>query len=287
MPTGQDRRVSARGLTFHYVEWGAAAAPPLLCLHGITQTAHSWDEVAADLAGAYRVLCFDQRGHGDSDWAPDADYTRQTQAEDVHAITGALGLRQFILAGMSMGGINSITFTARHPEKVRALIIVDVSPEIQARGVEHIRSFIQAADELDTFEEFVHRAHQFNPRRSLENIRSRLSHNLKQLPGGTWTWKYDKALRSPGRGFQASALLNLWDDVRAIRCPTLIIKGGESDILSADSATKLQAAIPGSCLAEVPGAGHSVMGDNPAAFVAAVRGWLEGLGAWGLEGLRA
>jgi esterase len=274
MPTAQDRYVRARGLSFHCVEWGAATQPPVLCLHGITQTAHSWDEVAAELADAYRVLCLDQRGHGDSDWAADGDYTRQTQAADVDALTDAIGLSTFILMGMSMGGINSITFTARHPEKVKALIIVDVSPEVQARGVEHIRSFIQAPDELDGFEEFVARAHQFNPRRSLDNIRSRLSHNLKQLPNGKWTWKYDKALRSSERGFHASALLNLWDDVHAIHCPTLIIKGGESDILSGESAEKLQAAIPNSRLAVVPGAGHSVMGDNPAGFVEAVRAFL-------------
>ena len=275
MPTAVDRRVSARGLSFHYVEWGAASAPPLLCLHGITQTAHSWDEVAADLAADYRVLCLDQRGHGDSDWTPDGDYTRQTQAADIAAITGALGLSRFLLAGMSMGGINAITFTAQHPDTVRGLIIVDVSPEIQVKGVENIRHFIQAADELDSFDAFVERAHQFNPRRSLDNIRSRLSYNLKQLPNGKWTWKYDKALRSSERSFQATALLNLWDDVRAIGCPTLIIKGDESDILSAASATKLQAAIPGSQLALVPGAGHSVMGDNPEAFVRAIRPFLQ------------
>lgn len=277
MPTAQDHFVTARGLKFHYVEWGAPSQPPILCLHGITQTAHSWDEVAADLSRNYRVLCLDQRGHGDSDWAPDGDYTRQTQAADVDAVTDALGLSRFVLTGMSMGGINSITFTAAHPHKVRALVVVDVSPEVQRQGVEHIRSFIQASDVLDTFEEFVERAHRFNPRRSLENLRSRLSHNLKQLPDGKWTWKYDKALRSPQRGFQTSALQNLWDDVHAIRCPTLIIKGGESDILSAESAEKLQAAIPNSRLAVVPGAGHSVMGDNPSAFVAAVRPFLQTL----------
>jgi esterase len=279
MPIPRDGRVRAGALTFHYVEWGDAARPAIVCLHGITQTAHSWDEVAAPLAGDFRVLCLDQRGHGDSDWAADGDYSRQAQAADLDAITAALGLGPCILAGMSMGGINAITFTARHPDKVRALIIVDVSPEIEVRGVENIRSFIQAADTLDNFEAFVERAHQFNPRRSLENIRSRLSHNLKQLANGKWTWKYDTALRAGERSFQASALLNLWDDVHTIRCPTLIIKGEESDILSPESAAKLRAAIPGSQLATVPGAGHSVMGDNPAAFVAAVRGFLRGVRA--------
>lgn len=270
----KDETVSANGLNFHYVEWGRADAPALLCLHGITQTAHSWDEVAEALSSEYRVLCLDQRGHGDSDWSPNGEYNRQVMAADVDAITDALGLSRFLLCGMSMGGINSITFTARHPEKVRALVIVDVSPEIKAEGVQNIRSFIQASDELDSFEAFVERAHQFNPRRSLGNIRSRLSHNLKRLPSGKWTWKYDKALRSGERSFNASGLLDLWDDVAKISCPTLILKGAESDILSSEGATKLQAAIPGSRLAVIPGAGHSVMGDNPAAFVEAVRGFL-------------
>jgi pimeloyl-ACP methyl ester carboxylesterase len=281
MPTPHDGRVSARGLDFHYVQWGAPGAPPIVCLHGVTQTAHSWDEVAADLARDHRVVCLDQRGHGDSGWAPDGDYTRETQAADLEAITDALGLTRFVLAGMSMGGINAITFTARRPDKVTALIVVDVSPQIERRGVENIRTFVQSTDVLDTFDAFVDRAHQFNPRRSLANIRSRLSHNLKQLPDGRWTWKYDPALRTPGRGFQASALTNLWDDVRAIRCPTLLLKGAESDILSSEGAARLQAAIPQSRLAVVPGAGHSVMGDNPAAFVAETRAFLRTLGTVG------
>ncbi len=274
MSIAQDRTLTARGLQFHLVERGNAAATPILCLHGITQTAHSWDEVAEDLARDYRVLCLDQRGHGDSQWAPDGDYSRQTQADDIDAITDALGLSRFILMGMSMGGINSITFTAKYGAKVQALVVVDVSPEIQTKGVENIRHFIQMEDVLPSFEAFVERAHQFNPRRSLDNIRSRLHHNLKQLTDGRWTWKYDPHLRSPNRGFQSSALTNLWDDVRAINCPTLIIRGGESDILSDDGAAKMQQAIPRSQLVVVPGAGHSVMGDNPTAFVSAVRGFL-------------
>jgi len=274
MAAFRDRHIQARGLTFHCVEWGTPSAPPLVCLHGITQTAHSWDEVAAELARDHHVVCIDQRGHGDSAWAPDGDYSRQTQAADLDALTDALGLAPCLLAGMSMGGINAITFTARHPDKVRALIVVDVSPQIEARGVENIRSFIQASDVLDSFEAFVERAHQFNPRRSLDNIRSRLAHNLKQLSDGKWTWKYDPALRSPQRSFQASALGTLWDDVGALRCPTLIIRGGDSDVLSTEGAAKFQGAVPGSRLAVVPGAGHSVMGDNPTAFVTAVRDFL-------------
>ncbi len=266
--------VHARGLKFHYLEWGSLHKDTLVCLHGITQTAHSWDEVAAELSRDFRVLCIDQRGHGDSDWAPDGDYSRHTQAADLEAIRVVLGISRFVLAGMSMGGMNAITYTARHPEHVRALILVDISPEIQARGVENIRQFMQQEDVLPDFEDFVARAHAFNPRRSLDNIRSRLRYNLKQLPDGRWTWKYDPHLRSPQRSFQAQALLGLWDDVRTLRCPTLIVKGAESDILSPEAARRLQEAIPGSALVTIPEAGHSVMGDNPAAFVAAARAFL-------------
>lgn len=272
-----DRTVTARGLKFHYLEWGAASAPVIVCLHGITQTAHSWDEVAADLSRDYRVLCLDQRGHGDSDWAPDRIYARQTMAADVDAISTALGLPSFFLCGMSMGGINAITFSSLWPDRVRGLTIVDVSPEIERKGVDHIRAFIQAQDVLDSFDAFVERAHAFNPRRTLDNIRSRLTHNLKQLPDGRWTWKYDVALRSPERGFQASALTNLWQDVSRLQCPTLIIRGSESDILSEAGAAKLRDAIPNSQLATIDGAGHSVMGDNPQQFVAVLRPFLAAL----------
>jgi len=276
MSQSTDRRVAARGLNFHYLEWGDPARPPLLCFHGITQTAHSWDEVAPALAADYRVLCFDQRGHGDSDWATDGTYARHEMAADIAALADALQLERFAVAGMSMGGLNSITFTAQHPARVAALVIIDVSPEIKREGVENIRKFVQSSDVLESFEAFVERAHAFNPRRSRANIESRLRHNLKELADGRWTWKYDARLRSPERPLGANLTANLWDDVAAIRCPTLIVKGGESDILSAESAAKLQAAIVGSEMVVIPGAGHSVMGDAPDAFSAAVLAFLRG-----------
>lgn len=276
MTSWRDHRVVARGLDFHCVEWGETNQPPLLCFHGITQTAHSWDEVAEALSNQYRVLCVDQRGHGDSAWPEDGDYSRQSMAADIEAIALALGLSRFFLAGMSMGGINSMTFTAAYPQRVAALVIVDVSPEIKPEGVENIRKFVQSSDVLESFEAFVERAHAFNPRRSRANIESRLRHNLKQLPSGQWTWKYDPRLRTGARGPAAGLLSNLWDDVAKLQCPTLILKGGESDILSEDGASKLQAAIPASELVVIPGAGHSVMGDNPVAFTAAVRTFLAG-----------
>jgi pimeloyl-ACP methyl ester carboxylesterase len=272
----QDYTLTLRGLRFHYLDWGTAGRSPFVCLHGGAQTAHSWDDFAPVVREDYHVYALDQRGHGDSDWAPDGDYSRQTQSEDIAAFVSALGLSPFILAGLSMGGINAITYTAQYPESVRALVIVDVGPEIEPRGRENIQRFISGIDELDSFEAFVERAHRFNPRRSLDNLRQRLSHNLKQLPSGKWTWKFDQKRLSAGirSGIGPEGL---WEDVRRIRCPTLIVRGGESDILAPEAAERLRAAIPNSRIAVVPGAGHSVMGDNPEGFAAAVQDFLRAL----------
>lgn len=269
----QDRTLILRGLRFHYLDWGTAGKPPFVLLHGGAQTAHSWDDFAPAVRDDYHVYALDQRGHGDSDWASDGDYHRTTQCEDAAAFVAALQLPPFVLAGLSMGGINAITYTARYPETVRTLIIVDVGPEIDTRGRENIQNFTRI-DELDSFEAFIERAHRFNPRRSLENLRQRLSHNLKQLPSGKWTWKFDQH-RLGAAGRSGIGPEGLWEDVRQIRCPTLIVRGGESDILTPEAAERLRAAIPGSRLTVVPGAGHSVMGDNPEGFAAAVGKFLQ------------
>jgi pimeloyl-ACP methyl ester carboxylesterase len=268
----QDRMITLRSLRFHYLDWGTEGKPPFVLLHGGAQTAHSWDDFAPTVRDHYHVYALDQRGHGDSDWASDGDYSRQTQSEDVAAFVSALKLPPFILAGLSMGGINAITYAARYPETVRALIIVDVGPEIETRGRENIQNFTRV-DELDSFEAFIERAHRFNPRRSLDNLRQRLSHNLKQLPTGKWTWKFDQQRLGAG-GRSSIGPEGLWEDVRKIRCSTLIVRGGESDILTPAAAARLQAAISNSRLAVVPRAGHSVMGDNPAGFAAAVQEFL-------------
>jgi pimeloyl-ACP methyl ester carboxylesterase len=271
MTSPQDRTATVGDLALHYLDWGTTGRPSLLCLHGITQTAHSWDEVAPALARNHHVRALDQRGHGDSTWAPDGDYRIATQNGDVERFLGTIGAAPAILVALSMGGLVALTLAARRPELVRALVVVDIAPEVQRSGVDNIRSFVAATDELDTFEDFVQRAHSFNPRRSLDNIRARLRHNLRQLPSGRWTWKYDPTLRNPAR--VGEGMTDLWEQVARITCPVLIVRGGESDILDPEVAKRFGGVV-GAEVRTVPGAGHSVMGDNPAGFLAAVEPFL-------------
>ena len=268
-----DRYVEVNGLKFHYLDWGDPTNPPLVLLHGVGQTCHTWDLFAAAMSPHFHVMAFDQRGHGDTDWAADKDYSRRSMVKDVEGFTTALGLDRFFLTGMSMGGANSLSFTANNPDRVEALVVVDVGPRVENKGVQNIRNFMKDFREFDSLDEAAAVIHKFNPRRPLEIIRKyTVVYNLKQLPSGKWTWKYDTYF-SEGhrRGDIKQMQQELSQEVKKISCPTLLVKGAESDVLSLDGARLLQTAIPGSEFALVAGAGHSVMGDNPPGFEAAVR----------------
>jgi pimeloyl-ACP methyl ester carboxylesterase len=276
----RDRTVKANGLNFHYLEWGDSGNPTMLLLHGFAQTCHSWDFVALGFSDRFRVIALDQRGHGDSDWAHDGDYSPETQQHDIAAIVSALGLRDFVLMGLSMGGRNSFTYAANHSEQVRGLVVVDAGPENMRAGSENIRRFVQQDDELDSVDAFVERVLSYNPRRKPEQIRGSIMHNLRQLPNGKWTWKYDRALRSPGRriGSDPETAERLWGYLEALRCPTMIVRGGQSDVIAMDTADRMQARIPDCRIATVERAGHLVMGDNPAGFQQVVTEFIESLG---------
>ena len=276
----QDRFVTANGLRFHYLEWGSPDNPPMLLLHGFAQTCHSWDFVALSLCDRFRVIALDQRGHGDSDWATEGDYSPEAHQQDIHAIVEALGITGIILMGLSMGGRNALTYAASHPSGVKALIIVDAAPQNQRLGTENIRRFVQQEDELGSVDDFVERVRSFNLRRPVEQIRGSIMHNLKQLPSGRWTWKYDRLLRSPGRRMapDPEATRRLWRYVESLRCPTLVVRGEKSDVIALETAEAMQARILNSRLATVEGAGHLVMGDNPAGFERAVTEFLAGVG---------
>ena len=275
----QDKFVDANGMRFHYLEWGNPDNPPMLLLHGFAQTCHSWDFVALGFSDNYRVIVLDQRGHGDSDWASDGDYSPETQQKDISGVVNELGLENFVLMGLSMGGRNSFTYAANNAGKVKALVVVDAAPQNMQQGTQNIRSFVQQDDELDSVDAFVERVLQYNPRRDPQQVRGSIMHNIKELPSGKWTWKYDRALRSPGRrmGSDAETEKRLWGYIESLQCPTLLVRGGGSDIVAMDTADRMHQAIPNSRLATIDGAGHLVMGDSPSGFQSAVTDFLASL----------
>ena len=275
----QDRFASANGLRFHYLEWGDPANPAMLLLHGFAQTCHSWDFIALAFSDRFRVISMDQRGHGDTDWAPDGDYSPEAHQKDTHAFVEALGLDEVVLIGLSMGGRNALTYAANHPERVKAVVIVDAAPENLRAGSQNIRRFIQQDDELDSVEEFVERVLKYNPRRSPDQVRGSIMHNLKQLPSGKWTWKYDRLLRSSDRRWQSDPGLTsrLWGYVESLNPPALVVRGARSDLIATRTAEEMHRRIPNCTLATVENAGHLVPGDNPAGFARTVSDFIASL----------
>lgn len=270
----KDGHVISEGLKLHYFDWdpGPSATQsrlPVLCLHGFAQNAHMWDFTALAVAHRRRVIALDQRGHGDSDWSSSRDYGVEPMQGDIANVVKALRLDRFIMLGLSMGGRNSFTYTAAHPDQVKALAVVDVGPEGNRAGAERIRNFTSRDDVLPSFESFVERTMSYVPFREEWMVRGSLHNNLRQLPDGRWTWKYDPYLRGPNRRMapQPGGVEEAWRQWRSIACPTLLVRGAESDILPADVARRMVEALPGRAqFAEVPKAGHLVPGDNPAGF---------------------
>lgn len=271
-----DKDVQVGSLRLHYQEWGAPTAPPIVMLHGFGVSGHMFDEFAARMMDRFRLIAVDQRGHGDSDWSDEGDYSRDAFVADAEGFREALGLDRFVLMGHSMGGLNAVSYAVKYPQRVRALVLVDVGPEAAKEGVDNILRFTQGPDELE-FEQFVEGAHRFNPRRSIDNIRERMRHRLKPTEGGKWTWKFDKRFRQGQDGLRIGGELSndeTWQLFRSVTAPTLLVRGAESDVLTQEVAERAVREMPRARLALVAEAGHSVPGDNPDDFTDAVRSFL-------------
>ena len=270
-----DRTVTLRGQRFHYVEWGASADPPVVVLHGITGHARTWDDEAALLAATRRVLVLDQRGHGDSDPAPDGDYSDEALLGDLVAFVETLGLRRCSLLALSLGGRVAINFAGRHPDRVERLVVVDIGPEIAPAGRARVGALMAGAPErFETVQDAIAHMRANNPRYTDAMLHHRARHALRPLPNGGFTWKYDRALREAIRQGRLRVPADLWRQWRAIACPTLLVRGAESDVLSETTAKRMIDALSTARLVVVAGAGHTVPGDQPAAFQSLLREFL-------------
>ena len=268
-----DRNVQVNGMNFHYLEWGDAANPTVLMLHGNSQQGHSWDFASLPLSERYHVIALDQRGHGDTDWAPDGDYSLDAQVRDIDGFVEVMGLDNFTLIGHSMGGRNSYVWASRNSHKLRGLVIVDTGPQTARRGSDRIRRFRELPDELDSFEEFAQRVMEYTGR-TREQTLGALKYSIRQREDGKWTWKYDKVIRR--RGFRAPAWTSeqLWDGWRKIDCPALVVRGARSDIFADETMMRMAEEHHDCTTVTVDNAGHLVQGDNPPDFLKAVKGLL-------------
>jgi pimeloyl-ACP methyl ester carboxylesterase len=270
-----ERHVVVNDLRFRYLDWGTEGKPPILFLHGGALTAHTWDLCCLALRDDFHCLALDQRGHGDSDWAPDLNYSIAAQREDIKGFAEASGLDRFVLVGMSMGAINGLAYAIAYPETLSALVLIDAGPNVRRPGSRRIRDFVNGGTEPETLEAIIARALEFNPRRDPVILRRSLMHNLRRQEDGNWVWKYDRRrFQAMGRDRHAAERQRLAEGLAHVTCPTLVVRGGESDVFHDEDAERLAAGLPDGRWLKIPKAGHTVQGDNPKDLVAALREFL-------------
>jgi pimeloyl-ACP methyl ester carboxylesterase len=267
--------VAVDGMRLHYLDWGTTGKPTILFLHGGALTAHTWDLCCLALRDDYHCLAVDQRGHGDSDWASDGDYSVAAQVADIRAFIDHLKLDRFILVGMSMGAINALAYAINHSERLSHLVIIDAGPEMRRPGSRRIRDFVNGVADAVSIEAIIERALEFNPRRDPKILRRSLMHNLRQQEDGSWRWKYDRSrFQRLDQESHRAERARLADGLDRIRCPSLVVRGGDSDVFHEEDAERLAARLPHGRHVTVPNAGHTVQGDNPKGLVAELRQFL-------------
>lgn len=271
----QDNTIKTNGLNMHYLDWGGVGKTKVVLVHGLRGHAHSWDDFSSGICQDYHVLALDQRGRGETDWAKDGDYTTDAYVADLEGFCDALDLDSFILVGHSMGGRNSMAFAARHPNKLKQLVLVDVGPDLDPRGGQRIsQEVINVPEEFDSFEalvDYMSKQNRFAPDRVL---RRRLQYASKELPNGKFGWRYDREIREQRRRGDVPPNADIWPELPKITCPTLLVRGLETDLLTPETAQRMLETIPTSQMVEIPQAGHMVFEDNPDGFYEAVKPFL-------------
>ena len=270
-----DVMVTCNGMNFHYLDWGNEGAPVMLLLHGLRGHCHSWDDVAARFCGDYRVLALDQRGRGETDWAPRGDYSTDAFVADLEEFCYTLGIEKFTLIGHSMGGRNSMAFAGRNPDMLERLVIVDIGPEIDPVGSARItRELVEVSLEFDSFEDALRHVMSQNRFASESVMRRRLTHQTRELPNGKIGWRYDPEIREQRRNGTGAPPPDLWEPLSKITCPTLIVRGSETDTISLSVAERMVETLANGKLVHVDNAAHMVFEDNPGDFNAALADFL-------------
>jgi len=276
----------ADGLTLRLLEWSEEGVP-LLLLHGFGNEAHIWDDVAPVLAPHYRVLALDQRGHGDSDADSEGRYEFESMARDVEAVCEALGISRLVVCGHSMGGRVAMRFTGRNFDKLAGLIIVDVGPELDERGVSRIATeAVRQEPVFDSVDQYAALLGRNYPAGKASVLARMARNELRERADGRFELKLrlDMAkLQESRTAEEAEAYAEeetkiLWEILAKVTCPSLVVRGAASDVLSPEVADRMEEVLPNGELVVIGQAAHSVMVDNPEGFETAIRAFALGEG---------
>jgi pimeloyl-ACP methyl ester carboxylesterase len=263
------RRVSA-------LVWGTDPAD-VVFIHGGGQNAHTWDTVA--LALDRPLVALDLPGHGHSDWpGDDAVLNPRAMAEDVAVVIGALAPAARMVVGMSLGGATSIALARAHPDLVRKLALIDITPGVTREKSSDIAAFLAGPESFASFDEILERTIQFNPTRSEASLRRGVLHNSVQREDGTWTWRHQLGRPAGSSGMHVGSVDfgPLWDDLQAVDAPVLLVRGALSPVVDDADEAEFRRRRPTDRVITVADAGHSIQGDQPLELAAILNAYLAG-----------
>ena len=262
------------GLTIVADVVGPENGAPVVLMHGGGQTRHSWrNGLNALAARGYWVMSMDSRGHGQSGWDPQGDYTLDAQVADLVSVLAQIPPKP-ALVGASMGGITAMAAVGEQLVDARALVLVDVTPRIDEAGGRRIGEFMSARPEgFETLEEVADAVSAYNPHRPRPKDISGLRRNLREV-NGRFFWHWDPKFMGPRRldpvGYQA----RLDAAASRIAIPTLLVRGTQSNIVGEAEVAHFRELVPKAAYVDVLGAGHMVAGDRNDAFNAAILSFL-------------
>jgi pimeloyl-ACP methyl ester carboxylesterase len=255
---------------------GHPHGPPVVMLHGGGQTRYAWRSAVLALAAhGYYVAAMDLRGHGDSEWSPLANYTLTAQVGDTLAVIGKMPSTPAVI-GASMGGQIAMTTAARHPDAVRALVLVDVTPQVDRAGRARIIGFMQARPEgFASLEEAADAIAGYLPHRPRPRDLSGLQRNLKHHADGRYYWHWDPKMLASYEPDADEGERRYAAAASAVRAPTLLVRGGKSELVTPDNVRHFRELMPYAEFVDVMDAAHMIAGDSNDAFNAAVIEFLD------------
>lgn len=251
--------------------WGPAEGPLVVLQHGAGQTRHAWKGTGQALGAAgFHAVAFDARGHGDSDWDPEGRYSQDLMVRDLQCVIAALGQQSAVLVGASMGGGTSLVAAGEGHVDTAALVLVDVAPNIESAGVANIQAFMnQRPEGFDSLEEVAAAIASYQPHRPTPRKLDGLAKNVRLGPEGRYHWHWDPHIMEKTRDL-GRRTARLEACARNLRVPTLLVRGGLSDLLSEEGAQAFLALCPHSEYVRVSDAAHMVVGDRNDVFATAV-----------------
>jgi len=245
-----------------YLEWGDPANPRVLvCVHGLSRNARDFDTLAGALAADYRVICPDVAGRGDSEWLKNPmEYTVPVYVSDMVTLIARLNVESVDWVGTSMGGLIGMGLAALPGSPIRKLVLNDVGPVIVGAGLQRIGTYLGKPPLLPSFEAAVQlikaTSATFGPHTD-EQWRTLTEHVVRKQPDGGYRLHYDPAIAQPFSADTSGKDLELWPYYDGVRCPTLVLRGAESDLLRKDTAMAMTQRGPKARLVEFAGVGHA------------------------------